>query len=169
MEIRDIADYFYESCSLGDDRAIDPDDHLGVIDAALLTSDCDDFAWVLSKVTGWPARTLLWNMGYCVTGHHSVVEAPDGRFLDVTGWTDRTRVAARIGREERLVTVHEFRHYPFNFSERADDEGLAMLLGVFDVVPRPPFPEPWFRSALANYRNSLPDDDVRDEPFAPSP
>ncbi|MCZ7861243.1 hypothetical protein O9X98_07455 [Agrobacterium salinitolerans] len=165
MDISDIAAHFYESCLLGEDPSIDPDDHLGVLDAAFLTSDCDDLAWVLSKITGWPARTLIWNLGSCVTGHHSVVEAPDGRYLDVSGWTDRAAVAARAGKEERLVTAHEFRHYPFNFAEFSDDEHLEMLLGVFHVVPRPPFTEPDFLSLLEAYRQSLPAAD--DEPAPP--
>lgn len=159
MNISDIAEHFYESCLLGEDPSVDPDDHLGVIDAAFLSSDCDDFAWVLSKITGWPGRTLIWNLGSCVTGHHSVVEAPDGRYLDVSGWTDRAAVAERIGKEERLVTVHEFRHFPFNFAEFSDDEHLEMLFGVFQVVPRPPFTDSAFRSALEAYRRSLPNGD----------
>jgi hypothetical protein len=156
MDIRDIAEHFYVSCCLDDDPSIDPEDALGVIDAAFLTSDCDDFAWVLSKITGWPARTLIWNMGDCLTGHHSVVEAPDGRLLDVSGWTDKASIAARVGKDDRLLTVHEFRHHPFNFGEFSDDEGLEMLLGVFDVVPREPFNEADFRSSVDRYRLALP-------------
>jgi hypothetical protein len=159
MDIRDIADFFYESCCLGDDPSIDPCNHLAVIDAAFLSSDCDDFAWVLSKITGWPARTLLWDLGNGVTGHHAVVEAPDGRYLDVTGWTDCAASAARSGIEDRLVSVHEFRHHPFNFSEFADDEGIEVLLGVFDAVARDPFTQPWFQTALADYRSGLPSED----------
>ncbi|MCV9965034.1 hypothetical protein OIU34_24360 [Pararhizobium sp. BT-229] len=151
MDIRDIAEHFYVSCCLDEDPSIDPDDALGVIDAAFLTSDCDDFAWVLARITGWPARTLIWNMGDCLTGHHSVVEAPDGRYLDVSGWTDRVAVAARAGKEERLVTAHEFRHYPFNFTELNGDEGFDMIVAVFGAVGREPFTEDWFKAAIERY------------------
>nr|WP_250807626.1 hypothetical protein [Neorhizobium tomejilense] len=156
MDIETVAAYFYESCGLSDDPSIDPGDALGVIDAAFLTSDCDDLAWVLSKITGWPGRTIIWNMGDCLTGHHSVVEAPDGRFLDVSGWTDRASIAVRAGKEERFLDVHELRHYPFNFLEFSDDEGMEMILGVLDVVGRPPFTEDGFRKAIELYRQSLP-------------
>ncbi|MBY3433465.1 hypothetical protein HFN89_04825 [Rhizobium laguerreae] len=156
MDIERVSAFFHEACGLADDPSIDPEDHLAVIDAAFLSSDCDDFAWVLSKITGWPARTALWNIGPCQSGHHSVVEAPDGRLLDVTGWTDKSAIAKRAGREERLLTLHEFRHHPFNFSESADDEFLEALLGVFDVIDREPYRGSGFRILISAYREILP-------------
>jgi hypothetical protein len=156
MDIEQVSAFFHEACGLSADPSIDPDDHMAVIDASFLSSDCDDFAWVLSKITGWPARTAIWNMGMCQSGHHSVVEAPDGRLLDVTGWTDMAAIAKRVGKEERLVTLHEFRHFPFNFSVFADDDYMEALLGVFDVVDREPFKSVEFRDSLERYRTALP-------------
>ncbi|MCS4089463.1 hypothetical protein [Rhizobium sp. BK176] len=165
MDIEQVSAFFHETCGLSEDPSIDPEDHMAVIDAAFLSSDCDDFAWVLSKITGWTAKTAIWNMGMCQSGHHSVVEAPDGRLLDVTGWTDLASIARRVGKEERLVTLHEFRHYPFNFAECDDDEFLEALLAVFDVVDRAPYDGPEFRSLLSAYRDKLP---PYDEPVGTS-
>jgi len=156
MISREAADFFYESCCLAEDPGIDADDPVAVIDAAFLSSDCDDFAWVLSRITGWPAVTLMWNMGMCVTGHHSLVEAPDGRLLDVSGWTDRAAVAARAGVVERLVTASGMRHYPFSFVEDGEDEHLAMILEVMEGLERPPFTDVSFRETLRSYRSALP-------------
>jgi hypothetical protein len=156
MDIKEVSAFFHEACGLSNDPSIDPDDHTAVIDAAFLSSDCADFAWVLSKITGWTAKTAIWNMGMCQSGHHSVVEAPDGRLLDVTGWTDATAIAKRAGKDERLVTLHEFRHYPFNFSEYADDEFMEALLAVFEVVDREPYNGSDFGSLLSAYRDNLP-------------
>jgi hypothetical protein len=156
MDIDAIAAHFYESCCLYEDPSIDPADPERVIDAALLTSDCDDLAWLLAKVTGWKAVTVMWSLGGAFTGHHSVVKAPDGRYLDITGWTDIAEISARTGVERRKLREVEFRHHPFSFEEKADDEGLDALLSAGHALGRTPFTEDWLVSAIAAYRDALP-------------
>lgn len=159
MRLEEISAFLFEACCLYEDSSIDPDDHASVIDAAFLTSDCDDLAWVLSKVTGWPAVTLTWNMGRnvgsCLTGHHSLVKAPDGRYLDISGWTDVSALARRAKVEPRLIAEHEFRHHPFNFTEFSDDEHLAVILAAGPALGREPFTEDWFSQAVEGYRAVL--------------
>lgn len=155
MDLKTIANHLYVACCLYEDRLIDPDDHAAVIDAAYLSSDCDDFAWVMSMVTGWPAVTLTWNPGGGKSsGHHSVVKAPDGRLLDISGWTDVNALAARAGVTARSIEESELEHDPLGVSEQEDDEGMEAALNAGRALGRTPFNEAWFSDAVASYKRT---------------
>lgn len=95
--LADAADYFYSACDLWEDEDLDPEDSLEVLKRAFRSSDCDDFASVLSRVTGWPVTTMTWQIAGYGFGHHAMVRSPDGQLLDVGGWTDEKQLRKSFG------------------------------------------------------------------------
>lgn len=79
-DLQEAVSYFYEACDLFEDGDLDRDDHLAVFQRAFLTYDCDDFAWMLSHITGWPPVRTEWENSGHGRGHHTLVKNP-GRLV----------------------------------------------------------------------------------------
>lgn len=87
-------------------------------------SDCDDFAVVLAALTGWRVVSAAPPGG---TSIHRLIECPEGRLLDVTGWTSLEALRLRYNRS----TLEIVRDTAFNQSlldgEAAELEVLAAM------------------------------------------
>ena len=87
-------------------------------------SDCDDFAVVLAALTGWPVVSAAPPEGASV---HRLIECPEGRLLDVTGWTSLDALRLRYNRS----TLEIVRDTAFSQSlldgEAAELEVLAAM------------------------------------------
>jgi hypothetical protein len=67
---------------------------------AFLRGECDYFAVALHRMTGWPIRGVFSND---IGPLHRVVEAPDGRLLDASGWTSLEALRKRYKLKKRAV------------------------------------------------------------------
>jgi hypothetical protein len=65
-----------------------------------LHADCDDVALVLHHALGWPFIAVSSENGML----HRLVQSPDGRLLDVGGWTDAAALAARYKTKKLAVS-----------------------------------------------------------------
>jgi len=109
-------------------------------------SDCGVFAVALQKVTGWPIRSL----GNDEHGRiHSVVEAPDGRLLDASGWQTlrslRKRHAAKDATLSEPGGVENAMGYFENKYEGLDGS-LRFAVSAIRQLPWAPFDDPEFRA-----------------------
>lgn len=111
-----------------------------------LSGECDAFAVALARMTGWSIRGLIDPEAGPV---HRVVEAPDGRLLDASGWTDLSALAKRYrlkkptlgsaGGEERALGWLEALTDDY-------DQGLSDAVCAIRSFPWAPFAESWFKS-----------------------
>jgi hypothetical protein len=142
--LREAAAHYYEVCELYEDDDLDPDDHLAVIKRACTSSDCDEFSGILHAMTGWPVVRPIWEIPDWGLGHHSLLRAPDGRLLDVTGWTDIRKLERRYGgRKGVRITLAEASVPPRTYSFPEDD---ALLASVIRSLPHAPFGTKAFRA-----------------------
>jgi len=154
--LREAAEFYYEACGLCEDEDLDPEDSLEVVRRAFSSSDCDDFAFVLSLVTGWQCVRAEWSIPDWGFGHHALVRAPDGRLLDVTGWTDGAEVAKRYAGTSGSA---------FRFADaepvtsaiscapggEAQDEDVLRIVSVIMALPYAPYDEGWLREKAAAF------------------
>lgn len=148
--LAEAADWYYDVAGLHEDEDLDPGDHLEVVRRAFASSDCDDFSFILSKMTEWKCVRASWQIPDWGFGHHSLVMAPDGRLLDVTGWTDEAELSKRYGgRKGVKVTLAEAEATPSigfdNYDETGIESGMARIAGVIRCLPYSPFCDDWFR------------------------
>lgn len=87
--LAESAAHYYEACELYEDEDLDPGDALAVLRRAFGASDCDAFADVLGRLTGWPIARMAWTSGGELC-HHTVARRPDGALVDVRGETDES-------------------------------------------------------------------------------
>jgi hypothetical protein len=107
-------------------------------------ADCDDFAAVLSLITGWPVVCFESRTKGPV---HRAVQAPDGRYLDAMGWSDietlRVRYRMRGLRCARSTNA---------FSPLLDDdEDIARILCTISHLGVEPFNSPYFESLVSSF------------------
>jgi hypothetical protein len=146
--LTDAADYFYDVCELWEDEDLDRDDILEILKRAFRSSDCDDYAAVLSRMTGWSVATITWQVPGHGFGHHALVKHPDGRLLDVGGWTDEQVLRKAFGiRKNWDVKWHEG-HISSPMYDDAD-EAVKLIETVIVELPYAPYSDPEFQSSLA--------------------
>ena len=127
--LAEAAAHYWVVAELDLDEA-DPDDHVAVLRKAFTESDCDAFAWMLHRMTGWPVVKATFQHPSWGFGHHSLVEAPDGRLLDVRGFQDRATAARRCCRMKDVAV---------SFSEAPAEEPVTLVYddaGVSDEAVR---------------------------------
>jgi hypothetical protein len=146
--LREAAEWLYDVCELYEDEDLDPNDHVAVIQRAYTSSDCDDMAYMLSLMTGWQTVRMTWTFrgGF---GHHTLVRSPDGRLLDVQGWTDEPSLRKRYGKAAKTARFTDVTAEPSigfdNFDESGIEEGMVRLAGVIRSLPYSPFSDLIFK------------------------
>jgi len=104
-------------------------------------ADCDEFAQTLAALTGWPILSVTHpNEGPL----HRLVEAPDGRLLDVRGWTTPDALAARYTVDAVALQRGEFVFESF-FSPIDD---IGPVVDAILQLPDAPFPESGFQARI---------------------
>jgi hypothetical protein len=157
VELSEISSWYYDVCELYEDEDLDPNDHMKVIERAFMSSDCDDFAWLLHEVTGFQVVKVTWQDPNWGVGHHSVVRDNEGKFIDVRGETDldgirsHFRVKPAIKLNENDANPQE----PSTFDIEIEDSGMRNLVGVMRLLPHAPFNTAEFQDALDSYVLSL--------------
>ena len=96
--------WLYDVCELYEDEDLDPDDHLQVVTRAFMSSDCDDFCFFVCAITGWQPVMITWSIPNWGFGHHSAARAPDGRLVDVRGWTEEADIRKYFGIKKSVAT-----------------------------------------------------------------
>ncbi len=154
--LAEAAEWFYDVHELWEDEDLDPDDHLAVVQRAFTSSDCDDFAGVVHRMSGWQCVRAAWTVrgGF---GHHTLVRSPDGRLFDATGFTDEAALRKRYG--AKALTLFDVQPGDEIAYGNADD--TARIANVVRVLPHAPFDDPAFM-ALAS--GPLPEEMAVDPP-----
>lgn len=147
-ELREAATFFYESCCLWEDEDLDPEDTLEVLKRAFMSSDCDAFAAVLAEMSGWGIVTMTWQIPNWGFGHHALVRAPGIGLLDITGWTDETRLRKAFGIGK--ATDVSFKEGSSLSPDADDEDAVAMIRSVIRNLPYAPFNETVFRQKLVD-------------------
>lgn len=141
------AEYFYDACELWEDEDLDRDDTLQILKRAFRSSDCDDYAAVLSRMTGWDVVTMTWQVPGHGFGHHALVKDPDGRLLDVGGWTDEQALRKAFGiRKNWIMTWHEGHISSPMYDD--EDEAVELIEAVIGELPYAPYSEAAFQFSL---------------------
>lgn len=170
------AEFFHEACGLYEDDDLNPRDSLAVIQRAFLTSDCDDFAWMLARITGWLPLRASWEIPGGGCGHHTVVQDPDGRLIDVTGVTDLSRIQRQFGNRDQLdISLRPAPDHEPTFDsdpkEGGDFEQARLLVKMIANLPYPPFSEERVHTValmmLAQYEKAIAAQDEAELPPTP--
>lgn len=112
-------------------------------------ADCDDFALVLHEMTGWPVMMVSNPSRGPI---HRLVQADDGRLLDVQGWTSIEALKVRY--KLKRLTLAEV-SCPEVFSMVSSDEDRIPILDAMKLMPNAPFSDPEFQEKMFAYRASL--------------
>lgn len=144
------ADELFDACDLSEDDDLDPDNHVEVIKRAYASSDCDDFAWMLHRMTGWQVVRATWQIPDWGFGHHTLVRSPEGRLLDVCGWTDEEALRKRyLGRKKTEMAFADAEPSPTGSFDEIEDDGtecqMTLIAGVIRNLPHAPYSTPEFR------------------------
>lgn len=145
--LTDAADYFYDVCELWEDEDLDQDDTLEVLKRAFRSSDCDDYAAILSRMTGWAVATMTWQVPGHGFGHHALVKDPDGRLLDVGGWTDEQALRKAFGIKKNWEVKWHEGHISSPMYDDGDD-AVELIETVIGELPYAPYSDPAFQAAL---------------------
>ncbi len=106
-------------------------------------ADCDDFAAVLQQLTGWQGLSIQSASGRPL---HRLLQAPDGRMVDASGWVTEDRLCMRY-RTPRLVIR---RASAFDAHCDLDEpEDYHPHVAALHVLPSAPFSTNAFRAKLA--------------------
>jgi hypothetical protein len=113
-----------------------------------MCGECDAIAVTLHRIKGWPIR------GVIAPEHgmmHRVVEAPDGRLLDASGWTDIAELAHRYGTAVALGPAGGEEQATGFIEQDYDgfDDSIAGAVYAIRNLPWPPFNEKEFAAAAA--------------------
>jgi hypothetical protein len=156
-DLAQIASYYYDVCELYEDEDLDPNDHLKVIERAFMSSDCDDFAWLMHEMTGYQVVKVTWQDPSWGFGHHSVVRDEENKLIDVRGRTslDELRSHFRIKSSIELNAIDAKPSEPGTFDIDMEDGGMKNLVGVMRLLPRAPFNTVEFQRKLDEYVTSL--------------
>jgi hypothetical protein len=147
-DLREAANYFYDACELWEDEDLDPNDTIEVLTRAFRSSDCDDYAAVLSRMTGWEITTMTWQVPGHGFGHHTLVKNPDGRLLDVGGWTDEQALRKAFGIKKSWIIKWQEGHISSPMYDDGDD-AVELIETVIGNLPHMPYADPTFQSSLA--------------------
>jgi hypothetical protein len=156
-DLAQIASYYYHVCELYEDEDLDPNEHLKVIERAFMSSDCDDFAWLMHEVTGYQVVKVTWQDPGWGFGHHSVVRDEENNLIDVRGRTnlDELRSHFRIKSSIELNSIDAKPSEPGTFDIDMSDGGMNNLVGVLRLLPHAPFNTAEFQQKLDEYVASL--------------
>lgn len=156
-DLSEIAAYYYDVCELYEDEDLDPGDHLKVIERAFMSSDCDDFAWLMHEVVGYQVVKVTWQDPSWGFGHHSVVRDDENNLLDVRGRInlDEIRSHFRIKRSIALNANVSKPSHPGAFVASMEDDGMKNLVEVMRLLPHAPFNTADFQLKLDEYVASL--------------
>lgn len=153
----EIADYLYDVCELYEDVDLDPSNVSEVVKRAFMSSNCDDFAWLLSEITGWPTERMTFTIPDWGFGHHTMVRSPEGKLLDVRGWTDEEKTK----RYFKLKDKHEVKFTPAEpqgvYWNHAEDENFLIMFAALKTRKVAPFNTKDFQSKITDYEASLQD------------
>ena len=144
------ADWLWSTCELDNHEDLDPDDHVAIIKRAYSSSDCDDFSYALHTMTGWPVLQATWIHKDYGVGHHSLVISPDGRLLDVNGWTTEYEVARRYRpRSPNKVVFKQVKPVPMMEDDDHNEKGISdtatLRTWVIRCLPYEPFDQADFQ------------------------
>jgi len=145
--LAEAADYFYEACELWEDEDLDKDDAIAVLHRAFRSSDCDDFAAVLARMTGWDVVTMTWRIPGYGFGHHTMVREPEGRLIDVAGWTDEDKLRKAFGIKTGKSVGWIEGHISAPMCDEGD-EAMELIEATIRNLPYTPFDETSFKSRL---------------------
>ncbi|WP_315922423.1 hypothetical protein [Mesorhizobium sp. SP-1A] len=166
--LKEAADYYYDVAEVYENDDIDPKDQISVLKYAFSSSDCDDFAYVLHKLTNYRVVEQRWT-GPDGFGHHSLVQAHDGRLLDVHGWIDELTLEKRYGLDRKGISsrLEETKPNPMSDFDSHNEDGieprLSRIVSVIRNLPYAPFNDPWFQKLT---RKEVPGVDIPDSSFA---
>lgn len=171
MDLEQLAAWYADNLGLEDGASRAPEEILPYI---FRTGLCDDFAWAVNQVTGWPVVRLVWRErlegGHEYDEHHALARAPDGRYLHASGWVEPEDLRYYAGRGFHIQEAKpEPRWIGF---ESGIDEGLhtrehlaGLLLDALRVLPWEPFgkapftddhsPREWVRGLLLADQKAL--------------
>lgn len=154
--LAEAAAYFFEACELWEDEDLERDDVVEILQRAFRSSDCDDFAAVLSRMTGWDVVTMTWQIPDYGLGHHTLVREPDERLLDVGGWTDEGKLRKAFGiRAGKSVGWIEG-HISAPMCDEGD-EAVELIEATIRDLPYAPFDETSFKSRLGDSVSASPE------------
>lgn len=111
-------------------------------------ADCDDFALIVSEVTGWPVVGIS---APSAGPLHRLVETPDGKFLDAKGWVTLDDLKKRY--KKKALRVH--RSAEECSSLLSDDSEFHPLIAVLLQLPVSPYTEDTFRSQLRTFAQAV--------------
>lgn len=97
-------------------------------------ADCDDVALVLHRALGWSVVAVTSQNGML----HRLVQSPEGRLLDVTGWTDITSLAKRYKSKTLKVSApggEELCHSNLDESNPEDFQNVVAALLQIETSP----------------------------------
>lgn len=113
-------------------------------------ADCDDFAAVLNKVTGFPVVGLS---NHKVGPLHRLVQADDGRLLDAHGWVDVPALSKRYrvrGIDKTVLPQRSKQSIELEL-----DDVLSDILETMLLLPVAPYTDTEFRSKVLAYGASI--------------
>ena len=154
--LAEAAAYFYEACELWDDDDLDMDDIIAVLHRAFRSSDCDDFAAVLSRMTDWDVVSMTWRIPGYGFGHHALVRDPEGRLLDVGGWTDEDKLRKAFGIKVGKSVGWTEGHISSPMHDEGD-EAVELIEAIIRNLPYAPFNVSSFKSRLGASVSASPD------------
>lgn len=156
-DIAEIASWYYDVCELYEDEDLDQNDHWKVIERAFMSSDCDDFAWLMHEVAGYQVVKVTWQDPSWGFGHHSVVRDSDGHLIDVRGRTSLDEIRGHF-RIKAFISLNENDAKPSGpttFDIDMEDAGMRNLVNVMRALPHAPFNTRDFQQKLDEYVTEL--------------
>jgi len=148
--LKDAAEHYYDDCRLYEDEDLDQTNTLEVIRRAFSSSYCNDFAAVLSEMTGWPTAQAVWPYKNYGLRYHTLVRAPDGLLLEVSGLVSEEKLEKRHS-DSRDGTPCEIKaaepeiQILGSVDDAGFDEEKRRIAGVIRALPYAPFNTPEFR------------------------
>jgi hypothetical protein len=91
---------------------------------------------------GWQCVRATWPTPDGFLGHHSLVRSPNGRLLDVTGWTDAAGLRTRYGLPRKVALALADVDMPIDAAFSTSGEpwhDMARIASVWRALPHEPF------------------------------
>jgi hypothetical protein len=153
--LKDLADEAMSSLSIDiDDDEFEKIDALSDLDKVRMRykhADCDDFAFALNVLMGWPVLCVVSSSKGPI---HRLVQIPLGvddfkaaAYVDVDGYVSKEDLCRRY-KSKNLKFVDGA---PFLSSTLDDDDSLRRVMSTFAYLPFAPFSDQKFRSALSDW------------------
>jgi hypothetical protein len=146
--LRVVARHYFLANAFLQDEVINPDDSLEVLRRYLTAGDNDNFAWMLIKMTGWTGIRMTWEIPSAADGYHSLARAPNGRYLDIHGWSDTAQLRQRFFLRPGVTPVLTEARLQSTFPSHAGQDlipGMGCLAEVIRNLPYEPFNTPEFQ------------------------